>query len=234
MTAVEQGPLLVVNVHGIGPEPPDVTPEERDYWVSTDEFETLLDSLDTAGLPVVLTVDDGFLSDVTIALPRLVERGLTAAFFPCAGWLERPGRVGVDGVRELVAAGMPVGTHGWCHRDWRRLRPDEVDEEFRRSAEVLADASGHPITEAAIPFGRYDRVVLAHLRRAGYERVYTSDGGLADLRRWRVARTSVRPGVDRDWLPRLAAEAQQPRRRARDLAARVVKGRRRGQAPATP
>ena len=220
-------PRFIVNVHGVGPQPPGLTTGEQDYWVSTAEFESVLDAVAESDVPVGLTFDDGFSSDVDVALPRLIDRGLTAAFFPCAGWLDRPGRVGAEGVRELLAAGMTLGTHGWCHRDWRLLRPGEVDEEFRRSSQLLAEVAGVPMRSAAIPFGNYDRTVLRGLRQAGYERLYTSDAGLIPPGAWRVPRTSTRPGSDGAWVRDVLSRAQRPPRRLRNQAVRVLKGLRR-------
>ena len=52
----------------------------------------------------------GIASDVEIALPRLVERGLRAEFFVLAGLLGTPDRLDRDGVRELLTAGMSIGS----------------------------------------------------------------------------------------------------------------------------
>ena len=216
-------PRLTVNVHGAGRQPAGLTGDERAWWVSADELRSVLDAVAASPERVDLTVDDGFASDVDVVLPLLLERGLTATFSPCAGWLDTPGRVGADDVRALVAAGMPVGTHGWVHRDWRRLGPGQAAEEFLRSAAVLADVCGRPVTSAAVPFGSYDRVVLQHLRRAGYARVFDSDGGLVHRPGWRVPRTSVRPGAGPDWLRSVLRDATRPRRRVRAAAAEAVK-----------
>ena len=44
--------------------------------------------------------------------------------------------------------------------------------------------SSRPVTEAACPFGSYDRCVLRSLRRHGYQRAYTSDPGTTRLHDW--------------------------------------------------
>ena len=205
-----------------------MTDDERRYWVTLRELDDLLDAVAAFPVPVDLTFDDGFASDVEHALPRLQDRNLTATFFPCAGLLGRRGRVDTDGVRELVAAGMRLGTHGWAHRDWRRLRPEEIEEEFRRSLDVLEEVSGTTIRWAAVPFGSYDRHVLRRLTAAGMERVFTSDGGLAPRGARRIPRTSVRPGVDGDWLTQLHRRSRRHPHRVRALAARTAKGWRGG------
>ncbi len=51
--------------------------------------------------------------------------------------------------------------------------------------------SSAAVTQAACPFGAYDRRVLRSLRGYGYERVFTSDGGRLRADRWLQARNSV-------------------------------------------
>src|SRR5207342_3607508 len=101
-------------------------------------FDQVLDAV--VGRPdVQLTFDDGNASDVEIALPSLLERGLSAEFFVLAGLLGEPGRLAADDVRELHGAGMRVGSHGWAHRDWRRIDPSLHAREFSDARQVLAE-----------------------------------------------------------------------------------------------
>src|SRR5262249_17646581 len=156
------GSVLILNVHGIGPVTRPLEPGEDRVWVTVDQFEQALGAV--AGRPDVrFTFDDGNASDVEIALPRLLEAKITAEFFVCAGLLGGPGRVDRDGVQELLAAGMHVGSHGWLHRDWRRVNESEAQEEFVEAQRVISDLIGKPVTAAAIPFGSYDRHVLRRL-----------------------------------------------------------------------
>ena len=114
--------LRHVAFHGVGTPGPEREPGEHDYWVTTDEFLRILD--ECVGRPGArISFDDGNASDVETALPALVERGLTAAFFPVAERIGTPGNVDRDGLRALVAAGMTVVTHGAGHRAWPTL-PD--------------------------------------------------------------------------------------------------------------
>ena len=130
-----------------------------------------------------ITFDDGNASDVEHALPALRRRGLTGTFFVVAGRLGEPGFLDADGVRALAAAGMTVGSHGMRHRPWRELD----DRRCTRSSSTPSGSSRtwseRPVTEAACPFGSYDRRVLGALRRSAYRHVYTSDRGRGPARR---------------------------------------------------
>lgn len=216
------GSVVNLTVHGVGSTDRPLEPGEGATWVSVAQFERVLDAV--AGRDDVrITFDDGNASDLEIALPRLLERGLTAEFFPLAGLLGEPGRLDHDGVRELVAAGMRIGSHGWAHRDWRGITAGQVVEELHEARRVLADISGQPVDRVAIPFGSYDRRVLQRLRVAGVRRTYTSDGGRARPDAWLQARTSLRHDLDQSWVDRVLDPAQPARLQARRQLARVVK-----------
>jgi peptidoglycan/xylan/chitin deacetylase (PgdA/CDA1 family) len=217
-------PTSVVNltVHGVGSPPRELDPGEDIAWVSIEQFEQVLDA--AVGRPDVrITFDDGNASDVEIALPRLLERGLTAEFFVPAGLLGQPGRLDEDGVRELCRAGMSIGSHGWAHRDWRRLDQNQVHQEMVEAHRVLDELAGEPVTRVSIPFGSYDRHVLRRLRQAKVTRAYTSDGGRARRDSWLQSRNSLRHNVDTTWISRVVYRAPTLPVLARQLAARTVK-----------
>ncbi|BCJ49713.1 glycosyl transferase [Actinoplanes sp. NBRC 14428] len=188
-------PTVNVCFHGVGTPGRELEPGEDHYWVSVERFHAVLDEVATWP-SVRLSFDDGNASDVELALPALLERGLTAEFFLLAGRLDQPGSVSTEGVRELRRGGMQVGSHGMRHRSWRGLSEADSDEEFVAARQVLAEASGAPVTTAACPLGRYDRQVITRLRRHGYTRVYTSDRRPARPDAWLQPRYSVREHDD--------------------------------------
>jgi peptidoglycan/xylan/chitin deacetylase (PgdA/CDA1 family) len=220
--AVRQRSVLNILVHGIGSAGRELDPGEEQVWVSTEQFERLLDAV--AKRPDVrFSFDDGNSSDVDVALPRLVKRDLTAEFFLLAGSLGERGRIDHAGVRTLLDAGMAIGSHGWAHRDWRRIDSAQAREELDDAHRVLGEVTGHPVSRVAIPFGSYDRHVLRRLRAAGVTRAYTSDGGRARPDAWLQARTSVRHDMDAAWIARVLDPDTSLTRRASSIAARAVK-----------
>nr|WP_255622823.1 polysaccharide deacetylase family protein [Tessaracoccus sp. OS52] len=190
---------MIVNFHGIGEPTRGVPDDEVPYWCPIDEWPRFADALaevpSDGAVRLEITFDDGNLSDVTHALPALVDRGLQASFYVCAGRLGKSGYVGPDEVRELGVAGMGIGSHGWDHVDLRRTDDSALLRETVGSRERLAETVGAEVDQFAIPFGSYDRRVLRHLR--GYREVFTSDGGRAPSSSWLTPRASY----VRDWQP---------------------------------
>jgi peptidoglycan/xylan/chitin deacetylase (PgdA/CDA1 family) len=214
--------VVIVNIHGIGTPTRPLDPGEDVAWVSIAQFEAVLDAA-VGRSDVRLTFDDGNASDVEIALPRLLERGLHAEFYIAAGLLGDPGRLDKDDVRQLRRAGMLIGSHGWAHRDWRRLTPEQVHEELFDAPRLLSEITGEPVDRVSIPFGSYDRHVLRRLRAVNAERVYTSDGGRTREGNWLQARNSLRHTLDAEWIGRVVCGTPTIPLRARQLAARSVK-----------
>jgi peptidoglycan/xylan/chitin deacetylase (PgdA/CDA1 family) len=218
------GPRCInLTFHGVGAPKRPLEPGEELLWLDSDQFESALDSV-VGRTDVQITFDDGNASDVEEALPQLRQRGLTATFFVVAGRLGEPGFLDEGGVRELAAAGMGIGCHGMRHRAWRRLDGRRLWEEIVEARRVLERVVARPVTEAACPFGSYDRRVLRFLRRQGYRRAFTSDTGTARSGDWLQARNSVRPGHADGVIEHvLAAERSTPsvlRRRAKLAAKR--------------
>jgi peptidoglycan/xylan/chitin deacetylase (PgdA/CDA1 family) len=180
---------LIITFHGLGEPPATATAAERRVWVPVEWLAELAALAPRQGLSFAF--DDGNISDVEQALPILAERGLAARFFVLAGRLDEDGYLSAEDVAQLHNAGMRIGSHGLEHRDWRTLNADELRSETLSSRTLLGEVIGAPVTEAACPFGSYDRRVLGALRTAGYERVFTSDGGPGTLGAAVMPRTSV-------------------------------------------
>ncbi|GIF38711.1 polysaccharide deacetylase family protein [Actinoplanes xinjiangensis] len=176
--------------HGIGEPQRELEPGEDHYWITRDRFEAILDEV--ASWPhVSLSFDDSNSSDVEIALPALLDRGLTAEFFVLAGRLDQSGSLGESDLRELARNGMAIGNHGMWHHPWRGMSAATAHEELAEARDRISSAIGQPVTRAACPLGRYERATLTSLRRLGYTSVFTSDRSPAQPGRWLQPRFSV-------------------------------------------
>jgi peptidoglycan/xylan/chitin deacetylase (PgdA/CDA1 family) len=203
--------------HGVGEREREAEPGEDGTWLTVDSFISVLDSVMDRP-EIQISFDDGNASDLVHGLPALLERGLRATFFVVAGRLGEPEFLDELGVRALADAGMTIGSHGMRHRPWRWLGDDALREELVGARKVLESVVRRPVTEAACPFGSYDRRVLASLRRSGYRRVYTSDGGTSDPDAWVQPRNSVVRGEGTALLNGiLSAERSAPRALVRQL-----------------
>lgn len=217
---------IVVAFHGIGVPSQDVPAEERPYWITEDLFASFIsDALSrakTLGVNLRVTFDDGNRSDLEIAAPILARHGMAGSFFPCAGRVSRSGYLAEDDIRTLFRMGFEIGSHGMDHVPWSSLDGPALDREVAGSKSAFQTILGVNIVAAAIPFGSYNRRVLAALRAAGYTRVYNSDRGFSRPGAWMSRRWSYRPGEPFE-LDNLVAASSSLWRRATVAAKGAVK-----------
>jgi len=182
--------LFILNLHGIGAPNRELPASERAVWIDEPRFEQLLDWVQDRS-DIELTFDDSNESDFAIALPALQVRGMKAQFFLVAGRLGQSGYLSPSQAVALQAARMRIGSHGLCHRPWARLNQTDLHEELFEARDRLEQVTGTTIRDASCPYGSYNRRVIRELRAAGYQRVYTSDGGPTRSDAFLLPRNSV-------------------------------------------
>jgi peptidoglycan/xylan/chitin deacetylase (PgdA/CDA1 family) len=195
---------FVANFHGIGHPRRDLDPGEDKVWVDVDRFQQLLGVVEShvGTVPLAITFDDGNESDLSLAAPRLLARGIPATFFVL------PGKIGVDGylsgaqICALSEHRFRIGSHGMNHRDWRQADDEELRNETVKSRLMIQELIGKPVHAAAIPFGAYDSRSLRAVQAAGYNEVFSSDGRPRLSNAWPQPRFSVNRDTTADDLQR--------------------------------
>ncbi|MCW5701087.1 MAG: polysaccharide deacetylase family protein [Bradyrhizobium sp.] len=216
----------VLNFHGIGEPHPGVSNDEAPYWLSRERFRMVLNQvtdLRHTGRNIVLTFDDGNLSDLTVAAPILAEHNLQAEFFVLTGRLNDPKYLSPDGLRTLRDMGMRIGLHGQDHVDWRELSPEALRQETTIARKQLARIIEAPIYNVGIPFGAYDRRIITHLIQEGFSAIYTSDGGYARSDAQVRPRTSLRADMSDDLIEIILRDGFNLRTRLRRRMRGIVK-----------
>ncbi len=188
--AATQQNVFILNFHGLGDPLGSQSRSDDDYWTDPHLFAAILQLVQNRP-DVLITFDDSYESDYTVALPLLEASKMTARFFVVANRVGQTGFLSGQQIQSLCAAGMTVGSHGMSHRKWPGLSDRELQEEIVEARERIEQVTGARVAEAACPFGGYDRRVLGHLRASGYERVYTSDGGPASAESWIQPRNTI-------------------------------------------
>jgi peptidoglycan/xylan/chitin deacetylase (PgdA/CDA1 family) len=143
-------------------------------------FRAMVGEATLPARPVILTFDDGYASFHEFVLPELVERKMTATVFVVAGEIGGVNRWDVDAdtiavplldtphLRDLAAAGIEIGSHGWAHRSLTQCSESEALEEIFQSKRKLRDAVGIDPWFYCYAYGDYAPRHFAMLREAGY------------------------------------------------------------------
>jgi peptidoglycan/xylan/chitin deacetylase (PgdA/CDA1 family) len=142
--------------------------------------------------PVLLTFDDGYADNHTVALPLLLEHGFRAALFPVSdlgrgrtwwgGAGPRAQLLAPAQIREMAACGIEVGSHGISHRRMSQLDDRELQAELHDSRAALEDILGQPVRHLAYPYGDVDDRTKRAVRAAGYTAAFAVNSGPLGLR----------------------------------------------------
>lgn len=129
--------------------------------------------------PVVLTFDDGYRSQYTVAYPTLRRYRWPGVLYLVPSNTRIVSGPTVAQVRRMLAAGWELGSHTIHHRDLRTLRGDALTAEVTGARAVLRRMFGGPVNSFCYPGGDYDADAIAAVRRAGYTSATTVAPGLA-------------------------------------------------------
>ncbi|MBC8052943.1 MAG: polysaccharide deacetylase family protein [Sphingobacteriaceae bacterium] len=146
----------------------------------------------------VITFDDGFESDYSIALPILLKHNARAVFFIVPSFIGKPEYMTWDQVKNLHANGMEIGSHSFTHPNFAKLTIDQKIHELAVSKTTIENMLNIKVKSFAIPFGMYDEETIKCVFQAGYEFCFTSQHGQFNYNDRIIPRNSVNSKMDMD------------------------------------
>ena len=134
---------------------------------------------------IIITMDDGYLSNYRYAYPALRKYNLTATIFVTpdngSGHFKRLRRIDQalteEKMKEMSDNGVSIQSHGMTHRWLSELSPEEIEWELKESKAALERITGKPIDYLAIPGGAYNKKVERIARRVGYKAIFPNRKG---------------------------------------------------------
>ncbi|HVN70583.1 MAG TPA: polysaccharide deacetylase family protein [Desulfomonilia bacterium] len=141
---------------------------------------------------VVITIDDGFISEYEKAVPILRKYRFPFCIFIFTHAIDHKNYISWEQLRRLVQWGGEVGCHTYSHPRLINLPVKEQEKEVMGSKRNMEEKLGRPVRYFAYPYGEYDDSIRALARRAGFRLMLTTDPG------------SVGEGAEFDRIPRQA------------------------------
>jgi peptidoglycan/xylan/chitin deacetylase (PgdA/CDA1 family) len=135
--------------------------------------------------PVMITVDDGWRSNIDIMLPILERYRFGCTIFVTTGpeaWIFKKFQ-GLDRgltpeeVRALQRRGVSIGSHTVTHSALIEMSEEEIRREFIDSKRTLEEWTSAPCDFLSIPGNFYNRRIARIARECGYEAVFTANVG---------------------------------------------------------
>jgi peptidoglycan/xylan/chitin deacetylase (PgdA/CDA1 family)/glycosyltransferase involved in cell wall biosynthesis len=137
--------------------------------------------------PIILTFDDGYEDNYTNALPILQKYRSTAVVFVVADQKRRTNHWDPDEptlplmswehLREMVAAGIEIGSHTVTHANLPTLSQTASHQEIVRSKATLERELGKKVLSFAYPYGALNDEIKQMVKEAGYSYAVGGDGG---------------------------------------------------------
>ena len=117
---------------------------------------------------IVVTFDDGYISDFEIVVPNLEKLQLKATFFITVNNIGKNGYCNKNQLKKMTEMGMEIGSHGLTHRYLTTILKSEVIKEIRSSKHILEQEFGVSITSFAPVGGHFRKWMYETAIEAGY------------------------------------------------------------------
>ena len=222
-------PIPILTYHQIAEAPPKGAPY-RSLYVAPEDFArqmALLALLGYRGLSMLdlqpylrgerhgkvvgITFDDGYVNNLTHALPVLTRHGFTSTCYAVSQLLGKTNAwdipTGIAQVplmtaaqlRQWVAGGQEVGAHTRNHVHLPKLSTEECLQEISLSRHELEDSAGSSVEHFCYPYGDFNAGTVAVVVAAGFASATTTRRGrcqagdsMLELPRVPVLRSTMR------------------------------------------
>lgn len=127
---------------------------------------------------VVITFDDGYIDNLTIAAPIMAQHGFTATVFTSTGFVGEQSSWDTDegweplplldweGLRELHAMGHLLGGH--THRHVNLINDENFVAEIEKPIQLIREKTGQEFVPFAYPYGKWNPAIRKAVMEAGY------------------------------------------------------------------
>ena len=129
--------------------------------------------------PVVVSMDDGYLTQYTHAMPVLQKLGWPGVLNLKLQSLDPGQELTPTMIKKMIAAGWEIDDHTITHPDVTTLSPAALQHEVGDSRTMLQKQFGIPVDFFCYPAGKFNDAAIAGLKRAGYSGATTEINGFA-------------------------------------------------------
>lgn len=191
-------PIPILTYHQIDQAPPKGSPF-RSLFVTPERFASQMRWLkrlgyqglsmsqlmpyltgERVGRVVGITFDDGYLNNLSHALPILQEQGFASTVYAVSSLLGQSNSwdhdlgiqaselMDVKALKEWREGGQEVGSHSLSHAHLRALALDGAWREIANSKQQLEQLLSCEVTQFCYPYGQFDASHPALIEQAGY------------------------------------------------------------------
>ncbi|MBI5651922.1 MAG: polysaccharide deacetylase family protein [Chloroflexi bacterium] len=127
--------------------------------------------------PIVISFDDGWVEQYTVAFAILKKYNLSGTFFIYTTPIDRNRYLSWAQIKEMSAARMDIQAHTLTHPHLVAIVPGEAQREISESKRIIESKLNQPVVAFAYPFGEYNSATIEMLKRAGIASAVTLASG---------------------------------------------------------
>ena len=129
--------------------------------------------------PVLITFDDGYLDNYTVAYPILKERGMHGIIFLISDYVGRyPNYLTWPQIKEMQENNIEFGSHTLSHAVLTELQSEEeIENQLKNSKLAIEWHLGRPVNFLAYPCGYITDSIQSMVKNNGYRAAFTVDLG---------------------------------------------------------
>lgn len=132
----------------------------RNSGYHTLTFKDLMNWKTNEGLPdkpVLITFDDGYLDNFTVAYPILKKLQMKATIFATSDYISSPNHLDWSQIKEMEQSGfVEIGVHTRHHVDLTTSSRIQLADEVLGAKQRLEKRLGHPLIAFAYPSGKFN------------------------------------------------------------------------------
>lgn len=214
----------ILMYHHIGPLPVGADDIRKGLTVSATTFDSQMKKLKDGGYSVVtlnelynkisttapeksvvLTFDDGYEDNSSVALPILQKYGFHGTFFIITSKIGNADYMNEDQIKDLAKNGNEIGSHTVYHIGLDTVKGTTLDNEIKDSKTALDKLLSQNTTSFCYPSGKFSDEAKADLLKDGYRIAVTTEaskGVFSTDNIYQVSRYRVNPGSSLTFLPK--------------------------------
>ena len=127
---------------------------------------------------IIISFDDGHISNYTQSYPILKKYGFSATFFTIVGTIGQPNSLSWEHIKEMIKNGMEIGSHTLTHPCPALLTDEKFKFELTESKRILEENLEKRINFLSSPTGYYNSAIGRIAKEAGYKAVCIGKIGL--------------------------------------------------------
>lgn len=157
--------------------PTELFKTHMEYLKSRDDIRFIIpgDKPSQNKLNILVTFDDGYKNNLTIAAPVLEKLEIPFLVFVASRLLGKKDMLSSDELKKLDENRFcTIGSHGASHNPLDKMDFKDASLEIMECKKTIEDIIGHEVLDFSFPHGSHNDKLDLEVKKTGFKRIYSS------------------------------------------------------------